>query len=513
VTDVKTCKRCGQEKPVLAFDKGGRTGQLRRATCRQCREEAREQRAPTPPRQRFFRPLDANRYIITAAQNATAVHELFLETLKIAAEHLQAELVVIPLRYRNPTSVWTQNQDGDEWWASALHPYLYNERKKLNPNLVLAADVKTQPTAVSPLTGFESLTGPESCILGHTKMQFRTVPVPSGRFPKILSTTGACTLPNFTDTKAGKIGEFHHFLGAVLVEVQGKTFHMRQLNADRTDGSFTDLNKHYTPGGVFDAPPALGLAIGDTHVRVTDPAVDRATFGPGGIVETLDPEVLVFHDVIDGETVNPHDVGNPFLAEAKRQAKRQDVRAEIQEMVDFVNTRASGRSAVIVDSNHHEFLSRWVVRADWKTDLKNAAFYLETAQAMLASARMTPGGADYGDPLVHWVKKLGAGSNIQCLGRDESFKLAGIECGMHGHRGPNGAKGTLKNLSRLGTKVISGHSHQPGIDEGHYQLGTSTPRRLAYQRGPGGALNTHCVVYATGARALITIIDGAWRRV
>ncbi len=466
-------------------------------------------KVPQAPR-RFFRPLDAKRYIITAAQNATPVHAGFLKSLQTAASALKAELVVIPLRYKNPTSRWTASQQNEEQWAPELEPYLYNERKKLNSNLVLVGDVKTQPTASAPLTGFESLTGGESCIFGHTKIQLRAVPVPTGRFPKILTTTGACTLPNFTDSKAGALGAFHHSFGAVIVEIEGKTFHLRQINADKTDGSFTDLDKHYTAKYTVAAPPALALVMGDTHVRFTCPKVDAATFGPAGIVETLNPQTLVFHDVLDGDTVNPHQVGDPFLAEAKRRAGKTDIQAEIQEAVTFVGIRAKGRRAVIVDSNHHDFLCRWINRTDWRQDLKNAAFYLETAQVLLKSATLTPHGGEYTNPFQYWVKKLG-GSGIRCLGPDESFKLAGIECGMHGHRGPNGARGSLKNLSRLGSRVISGHTHTPGIEEGHYQCGTSTPLRLEYTLGPSSWLNCHTVLYASGKRSLITVIDGSWR--
>lgn len=508
---TRTCRECGEEKPLLSFDKAARCAGGRRATCRKC-SKTRWGLAPPPPIPRFARSLDSKRYLITSAQSETDVHEEFLATLKVAAKHLDAEIVVVPFRYKNPTSRAEQSKQANvAWWDESLTPFLFNIRKKLCPNLVLAGDVKISPTASGPLTGFESLTGAESCIIGHPKMQLRTVPVPSGRFPKILSTTGACTVKNYSDTKAGKIGAFHHYLGALVVEVRGKWFQLRQVNADRTDGSFTDLDKHYTPAGVTDAPPALALACGDTHVRVTDKQVDRATFGPSGIVETLQPETIVWHDLVDGETTNPHEVGNPFLAEAKRQAKRQDVREEIAQVVEFANVRAKGRKAVIVDSNHHDFLARWVIRTDWRQDLKNAAFYLETAAAMLKSAKVTERGAEYDDPFAYWIGKLGADANVRCLKPGESFTVAGIECGMHGHQGPNGARGSLKNLARLGAKVISGHSHTPGIEEGHYQVGTSTPRRLNYTHGPGSWLNTHCVVYASGKRALLTIIDGAWR--
>ncbi len=467
-------------------------------------------KAPPTPAKRFTRTLKGSKFLITSAQNATPVDAAFFDTLKVAAKHMGAELVVIPLRYKNPTSIWSSKQDDEEWWDAAVVPYLFNTRKKLGPNLVLVGDVKIQPTASSPLTGFESLTGAESCILGHPKMQLRSVPAPTGRFPKILSTTGACTKRNFTDTKAGKLGAFHHCLGAIVVELQGRRFHLRQINASRDDGSFTDLEKHYTTKGVRHAPPALGLVMGDTHVRFTCPKVDRATFGAGGIVETLQPRTLVFHDLFDGYSVNHHHAGDPFIAHAKAQAKFGDARAEVVDTVKFVCARAKGRKAVIVASNHDDFLSRWVRSTDWRFT-GNKAFYLETASVMLASTRMTPGGAEVADPIKHWVDKLKGKADVQCLGVDESFKLGDIECGMHGHLGPNGARGSLKNLSRLGARVIIGHAHTPGIEEGGYQVGTSTPLKLEYTKGASSWLNCHAVVYATGKRALLVIVDGHWR--
>lgn len=471
-----------------------------------------ERKAAPEVTKKFRRALSAKRYFITSAQNATPVHAGFFETLKRAAKHLKAEIVVIPYRYKNPTSRWEKNnqQDSEEWWTSDVEPYLYNGRKKLNANLVLAADVKIQPTASSPLSGFESLTGKESCIIGHPKMQMHPVPVPTGRMPKILTTTGTCTVKDYSDTKAGAIGAFHHYLGAILVEIDGGTFHLRQINADRVTGAFIDLDTEYTVDGAKKAPRALALAMGDAHAKFMCPKVDRATFGPGGIIETLDPEALVWHDVFDGYAPNPHHLGNPFIAQAKYQTGFGDVNAEVEETVAFIAKRTKGRRSFIVSSNHDNFLSRWVIREDWKRDPENAEFYLETALAMLRSVEMTPGGTQYADPFKHWVEKLKGDADIQPA--PDNFKIADIECGMHGDKGPNGARGSLKNLSRLGCKVISGHTHTPGIEEGHYQVGTSTPLRLEYSMGgPSSWLNAHCVVYANSKRALLIIVDGAWR--
>jgi hypothetical protein len=519
------CPARRKPQPLAAFARALSRPDGRKSFCLPCdRAYQKRQRAETKarniaarggemgPAKRYYRPLHAARYLITAAQNATPVHAGFFQALKTAAKHLGAELVVIPLRYKNPTSRWTDSQEGEERWSPELMPYLFNVRKKLGPNLILAADVKTQPTAASPLSGFESLTGAESCIIGHTKMQFRAVPVPSGRFPKILTTTGAVTVTNYTDSKAGKLGAFHHFLGAVLVEISGRRFHLRQLNASRSDGSFIDLETLYTAHGVKHAPPALGLVMGDTHARFTDPRVDRATFGPGGIVETLDPAALIWHDLLDGYARNPHHAGDPFIAAAKMASGLGNVRAEVEHAIEFVSARTRGRESVIVASNHDNFLQRWVIADDWKRDPANAAFYLETAAAMLRSVKMTGHGTEYADPFAYWVGRLRGKARVRCLGADESYKLGDVECGMHGHQGPNGARGSIKNLARLGTRVISGHGHTPGIEEGHYRTGTSTPLRLEYTHGPGSWLNTHCAVYANGRRSLITIIDGEWRR-
>lgn len=527
MTETKTCRGpCALPKALKSFGRV-RNGKRRNVceTCRKNRQRIRNRMvAPADPT-RFRRALAGQKFLITSAQNATPAHGPFLETLKRAASILGAELVIIPLRYKNPTQPekwqkWVRDAEtGDrklqeDWWSAETKPYLFDGRKKLNPNLVLVGDVKIQPTASTPLTGFESLTGRESCIIGHPKMQLKPVAVPSGRLPKILTTTGSCTLRNYSDTRAGKVGEFHHHLGALMVEVRGKLFQIRQITADRQDGSFTDLDRHFTTRGVRRAPPALALATGDIHEVITDKAVDHATFGPGGIVETLRPITWVVNDGWDGISANPHDRDDLFIASAKQKSGLLDIRAELQRFVMYLNKRAASVGNVaVVDSNHHDFLRRWVVRNMHQGchDAKNLGVFIESANHMWQSAKMAPGGAEYGDPFPYWLAKLGAAKNVRCLAHDASLMIGGSECALHGHNGPNGARGTVKNLSRLGTPVVSGHGHSAGWEENHVRVATSTPPRLTYQRGPSSSHNAHAVIYATGARSLIFIVEGMWR--
>lgn len=461
---------------------------------------------------RYFRPLGkARNFVITSAQNATPVHEGFLKALEHYCNVNDAELIVIPIRYKNATSRWTASQQNEEYWVKEVQPYLYNQRKKLNDNLILMGDIKTVPTAQSPLTGFEGITHGESGILGHSRCQMKTIPTPANKLPKILTTTGSVTVKNYTDSKAGKMGEFHHVFGAVVVECVGrKKFHMRRLKACR-DGSFIDWRTEYLPTGRSrKAARAKALVYGDTHYRFLDDGVREATWGAGGLVDVLDPEWQIFHDLLDGYFRNPHHRDNVFVEIAKRQNDLHLGEQEIRETIEFLSSVTTKRNkSCVVSSNHDDFLARWIRGSDWRGDPDNAEFYLRTALAMVRSVSFNPAsGSEVINPFTYWIEQLANNPSIKCLGLDESFMVGNTECGYHGDRGPNGARGSIMNLSRLGTRVMSGHGHSPGEEGGHTRVGTSTGLRQEYTIGPGSWLNTHGVIHANNKSQLIHIIDG-----
>lgn len=466
--------------------------------------------APTVVYRRAL-PVGAKRFLITAAQNATPVHATWWRVLRTMARKLCAEILVIPLRYKNPTSQWSGSQQNAEYWAEEVQPYLWNARHALNANVTVLADLKIQPTASSPLTGAEAVSLASSGIIGHTKMQLRSIATASSRMAKLLTTTGACTEANYTDSRAGRIGAFHHSLSAILVELDGKHFHLRPVHYDAKTASCTDLGVRYRADGAVAAPRPLALVMGDTHVDAICPQVARATFGQSGIVETLNPQHLVWHDLLDAYSVNPHHAGNPFNAVAKRQAGADDVEAEVRRAIAFVAKRTpKNTQSVVVGSNHNDMLRRWVVNNDWRRDPVNAEFYLSTALAMVRGTKLTGKGTEYPDPFGYWLREARL-PNVRALDADEDFMLGGVELGMHGDQGPNGARGSIKNLRRIGVKSIIGHSHSPGIDEGCYQAGTSTRLQLEYNHGASSWLNAHVLLHADGKRQPIFIIDGRWR--
>jgi hypothetical protein len=452
--------------------------------------------------------------LVVAAQNSTPVHAEWWAVLQRIAEHRGADLVVLPMRYKNPTSRWVGSQEGKDFWAKETRPFLANVRQPLNDNLTLLGDIKIQPTAADPLTGFEAVSGAASAIVAHPKIQTRTIATPQNRMAKILMTSGSCTVENYSDTRAGRVGQFHHSLSCVLVEVVNKKrFHMRRIHFDGRSKSAIDSarGEQYFADSVQQAPRALGLITGDWHDPFTDKGVIRATYGQGGMVGVLRPRNILLHDSTDGYPVNPHHKHNPFNRVAKRFGGLDSVRASLESLRRFIEAHTiKDTQNVIVTSNHDDFLTRYIVDADWREDPTNAEWYLETALHMVRNTKLTNKGTEYPNAFTYWMRRYNM-PQTRILDEDESFMLGTHELGMHGNRGPNGARGSIRNLRRIGVKTITGHPHSPGEDEGCTQVGTSTGLRLEYNAGPSSWHQAHCALDANDKRQLLFIIDGEYR--
>ena len=459
---------------------------------------------------------EAQTYIFTAAQNATPVHTNFWEALKHLAEFYKAEIIVSGYRYKNPTSTFTESQRNEEWWDEPVREHLYQTRAHVNECVEFLGDVFPQATAVRPLTGFETLTGSASCIIPHPKVQLRTVATPAHEYPKIITTTGAVTLPNYSETRAGALGKFHHTLGAVVVEIgeEGR-FSMRQISA-QVNGAFYDIGKHgvikVNHEGVTKGHKLSALVMGDTHVDYVDPGVVEATFADEGSICSLgDPGTLVWHDLIDMYSRNRF-ADDPFIEAGKIYDGSDIVKDELKRGWEFHDEMTGDRKSIIVPSNHTNGRMAWYMKnTDWRRDLANAEFYLETALQMVRSVRKVDSGHTYDDPFTYWGKKLSKAKNVKFIDRDESTTVAGIELQYHGDVGPGAARSaTLLNMRRIGTKTIFAHTHEPGTEEGAMCAGTSTRLRLGYNAGPSSWMNSHVAVYPNGKRTHLFIVDGQW---
>jgi hypothetical protein len=458
-----------------------------------------------PVAQASAKTIDATNsktFVITAAVNATKAHAGFMKTLQLYCALRGAQLIVIPMRYRNPTS---RNEDGtDEWWDDRLVPYLTHERTRIAKSLVVLADIKIQPTAISPLQGWLTVSGTDSAILGHTKIALKSVASKMGSPAKLVMTTGACTVENYSDTNAGAKGQFHHTLGACVVEVSGDHAHTRQI-CPLKDGSFIDLATKYTAKGVEPAPRAEALTMGDIHAEVAERRVLKAT---AELATMLKPKTIVAHDVLNFGSASHH---SKYFEKFERQMRgTSSVLKELQataKVLDEISGLAD--QVVMVNSNHHDHFKQWLEKAEHANDLENALVYHETKTVMLQAIH--DGG--YIDPFQHWMGKLMRQGNLRWLKPAESFSRFGIEYSFHGHKGPNGARGSTKGFANIGAKVVKGHSHGAEIVDGARSVGTTSKMNMGYNAdSPSGWTWTHDITYANGKQTLIHCIGGSFFR-
>jgi len=439
------------------------------------------------------------RFIITWAQNNTPVHTEFLNNIKAYAEFINADIHVIAGRYKNPTSVWTSNQEYEEVWADEVLGYLDANRHDIHKYLSIMSDVKIQPTAVNPMTGMEGLSGINSCVFGSPKVQMEMIPVLEGNAPKMMVTTGACTIKNYTDSKSGKKGEFHHTLGFVIVEIKnGEIFFMRQVTAT-DDGSFTDLFYRVKQEEVTRIERVSAIVWGDLHIGSHDPRVLNKTLE---LMEDLHPEHVILHDVFDGKSISHHEEKDPFLQYQKEIDGTNSLKKEIEQLLQCL-AEFEDYNTIIVRSNHDDFVDRWLKNTDWRRTVtpKNSLEYMQYSSAILSGE--APNG------VIPWVIN-NKYPHFITLGRSDSYIVNGWELGQHGDIGSNGSRGSLQQFRKLNHKIVVGHYHSPGRKDGALAVGTSTHLRVGYNIGASAWLQSHVIIHEDSKAQHINFINGEY---
>lgn len=502
-------KEAGVTRNAITWAFGSITG-LNEAAAKESGEisTGSDERLPTS----FVRDPAAKRFVITSAQNNTAVFKPFYQAILNYCKANAAQLIVIPVKYRFYGE--DTKKSSAITWPVELREHYLSDRLQLHKKLEVRGDVSIVATAKNPLSGLENISKDRSAIFGHGQLQMKMIATPKPELPKMLHTTGSVSEKNYSDTKAGVIGDFNHSFSALVVELDGDTFHIRQLNAD-DKGIFYDLNRKYTKDGVEKIARVNAIIHGDIHSMFLDVDVKKATWtNKDSIVNVLNPVHEVLHDVVDFYSRNHHHKHDPFVNFAKYSADVDNVKTELDGVVSLHNeiwSRPDTRYHY-VSSNHHDALTRWLKEADPKGDPRNALIYHELMSELLRHTKMTPNGSRYPDPFESYVlPRLRNRASVSFHGRDERFFIHNIDLNNHGDRGANGARGSAASFARAGYKTVTGHSHTPQIEKGAYVVGCSCELDMEYNAGYSSWLHTHCVIYPNGKRALINIIKGKWR--
>ena len=460
------------------------------------------------------------RFILTAAQNNTKVHKGFWQALQKFAKKTKSQIMVSKISYnKNGWQKITADQatltDGEPmWYDPAVVPFIVNESTQLAHGLVFSAELDILPTAVSPLTGLDNYTGNNSMIVPHTKMQLHSYARMKGYDPRFGMTTGVVTLRNYIERRAGQLASYHHVYGAMYVEIDesGDWFARQIVAAD--DGSFFDLDRFVHPEhGCVSAfgkhAYAAGgrervLNLGDIHAEKLDEFAFR---GAKDMMRVLRPTHIAVHDLLDFESRNHHNVKDPFFRARMNGITVEDDFRDAAMTLEEIG-RETNANLLLVRSNHDMAFDRWLKEFDGTRDPDNAAFFHYHMWRRFSD----PTFDNYEHALTSAAQKLMIDTSKWVhIKEDDSYVIHGIELGVHGHLGPNGARGNPKSYRQLGRKLNTGHTHSASIIDGVWTAGVLASLDMGYNKGPSSWSHASILTHQNGKRQMIVQRGSKWR--
>lgn len=450
--------------------------------------------------------IEGDKFIITSCQNNTETHTAFLENLKKYAEFLGAKLLILPFIYNKNAF---QNGEGGEniHYNSELREYFQQNDAWLGSNKkVFLAALNILPTVKKPLSGLQELMQSAEClIVPHATIQHENIAVLGAQYGRVVPSmfsTGAVTMRNYIQQKAGQAASGRHCFAATLVEFnEHGQFWVRQLQTDET-GNFQDLTNKIENGEVSENNNVLSISWGDIHAEQTDDTIATLQWGNNGILDQLKPRFQFCHDLLDFRTLNHHNRDNNFhllknhVNESSVESDLISVEQVLSKMYrPFCNT-------LVVYSNHDDSLTRWLSCNKYNAfnDPQNAHLYY----TMQAKAHETIRNGGEFEALPFALDKFTSlnWDNLRFLKPSESFIIAGIEQAEHGHHGSNGARGS--KVSHANYKVTTGHTHSSSINGGQYVGGVSAKLAQGYnENGASSWVHAAVVSYDNGQRTII----------
>ena len=446
-------------------------------------------------------------YLLTGAQAEARPNEALLRSMQTYIAEMAGSLVILPMIGRDARQDWHD-----------LHPAFadmdveYGTRK-LNDRVQIE-QFHVRPYQIDPVQGLKRFVQRDRTqVFASPKQRMQPVADSLREHPKFLVTTGAVTEPNYAtseDTSAerrrlGNIAKRDHVLGGLVVQVaNSNTYYMRHITSNGT-GSFIDLGTKYSGEEVQEGIRPEAMVLGDYHCGRTDKDVLEAT---RQMISELKPRRVVVHDFFDGHSVSHHvekepitqgilqrdDYGHDSLEQELRQCYEELL--VLSEMTDEV---------VVVMSNHHEFLWRWLNEGRFMKDTRNMRFALKLASYMAER--------DENDPVEHGIRMMGKlPKNIRFLKRTDDYKVRGYQLGAHGDKGVGLGYGSMTSKENDFGQSISGHVHKAQTMRRTHTVGTMLPLDMYYMRGnPSDWSNSHAVIYPNGAVQHLILNRGDYR--
>lgn len=428
-------------------------------------------------------PKNLGIVLITWAQAHTPIDEDLWKNMRVYAEKIGADIIVLPGTYLNYNSNFKRKKNV---WDDQILDYMYASQNHIYKYLTLIPDADVLPTASMPLTGMEGITGIESSIVGHPRHHKMIIPTLKNSRRKIMATTGAITVPNYRRSRVGKKAKTHHKMGFIIAEeIDRENFVIRHVEAEK-DGSFQDLIFRVSGGKIKKSPQWEAIVNGDTHLSKEDPEMLKEI---RRFVKIGKPTFTIWHDLMDGYSINHHQMKDFVEQVIKEKKNLNNLQEEIKLNLDFIE-KWKDTNMVIIPSNHHDWLDKWVRFGQGVKDPKNATLY-NKFQSILFEEKAPKG-------LYAYVIDEEFGDEVTTLDRDESFMIAGHECNNHGDLGSNGAKGTPTTFKKLNTKLVSGDKHFLYTLDNAYGVGVTSVLDHKYNRGMSSWIQSSGLIHSNG---------------
>jgi hypothetical protein len=446
------------------------------------------------------------KFVITTAVQGCEVHKDFYKSIKQYCQLNDAHLLVIVAS--DPAAT-----HGGKWGtisAQLANETIIIEDTRLNSNVFIST-IKLSAKHIDPTTGLGRIGQRNGTfIYASPKQRLKPVPVSNSKLPHFMMTTGAITVADYDTDKymsqrTAYIAQHDHVMGAVVFEIEDdETYHFTQIQSD-SKGHFIDRGYIYRSTGRSQVRPEA-FVLGDWHSGVTDPLARRAW---EEVSKEMKPKKIILHDAFDGLSINHHEEKNQLLKAKRSKLGQLSLENEcINFCKDLIEMSDLCDELVIVKSNHDLFLARYLSEGKYTKDPQNHRISLILALKMLDGEDPLKAAVEIFVP-INEQKKL---NKIKFLKSEEDFKIEGIQCGAHGHQGPNGARGNIINMEVAYGNSVTGHAHSPEILRGAWQVGTSSLLKLEYNTGGASSwLHSSCLIWPGGTRQLINSINGKWR--
>lgn len=442
------------------------------------------------------------RFFITTAVSGKKVCTKLFESIKSYLSFNDAICLVLPCEdVSNRKSIYN-------WQLSPLLKedgfYVVYNDTYLNSNIYIS-DIKVSAKQINPQSGLPQFTQDGSVVIASPKQDLDYIANSNNKIPNAIMTTGAITENDYSNDlymshRLNKIAEYEHVLGGIIVEIENdKIFHFRQVQMG-ANGEIIDLGIIYSGDKPIQMAKNSVMVVGDSHFGEHDDIVIDAE---EDIINMININNLVLHDVFSAISISHHDKNKTITLARKADEGKISLEDEanlVAQYLDRFADKINGKM-VIVDSNHHEHLDRYLEEGRYATDKINLRYSLDIVKAMLDGETI---------PLKFMIEEQTPFRNkdkVKWLEPDEDFDYYGIEVSQHGARGANGSRGNLQIFRKAYKKSMSAHTHQPRIFRGAVSVGTSSKLKLNYNKGLSSWVQGVGVIYENGTYQLINIVQ------